>query len=402
MSSCKTAIKNFRRYVANNYSPFPVMLVRGEGSWVWDSEGKKYLDLFGGYAVQNFGHRHPRIMEALTKQLGKITLTSGLFYSENAGEFAKMLAELSGLDKVLLSANTGAEAFEKSVKIARRWGYARKGICDDRAEIIVCRDNFHGRTGLALAASTVEKYRRGFGPFAPRFVRIPFGDAQALKNAITEHTAAFIVEPIQGEGGVNLPPRGYLSESQEICRRSNILLVLDEIQTGMGRTGKNFCFMHELETPPDMLLVGKGLGAGFAKVAAVAAKQNVMDVIGPGDDGSTFGGDPLGCAVAIEAMKILTEEDLARKAALMGADLKGAIYAIRGGPRVKEIRGKGLLIGMELAVGSAKEFCKHMLKYGVMAGYAHKRVVRISPPLNMTSGEFTFGVDAIKKALKTF
>lgn len=393
-------VKDDGEYVANNYNPFPVIIVKGEGSWVWDSGDNRYLDMFGSYAVHSFGHRHPRIVAAACRQMEKITVTSGMVHSENRGEFAKNLAELCGLDRVLCSSNTGVEAVEKGIKIARKWGYRIKGIPKDKAEIIVCENNFHGRTITVVSFSTVDQYQDGFGPLTPGFKVIPFGEVKALKDAIDDNTAAFLVEPVQGESGVNIPPEGYLREAKEICEKNRILLVTDEIQTGMGRTGKNFCYMHE-EITPDMTFVGKALGGGILPVSAVVAKKEVMDVIGYGDDGSTFGGNPLACAVAIEAMKVLVEENLAFKATKKGGYLMSCLRAISS-PHVKEVRGKGLLVGMELREGNAKDFCLRLLKKGVLAGYTREKVVRFSPPLTSTYDELTVGADAVRKVLETY
>lgn len=392
-------IKETSEFSANNYNPLPVVLERGEGVWVWDTDGNKYLDAFSAYSVNNSGHRHPKIIAVLLKQLEKIAFTSNTVYTANRGEACRKIAELCGMDKVLLM-NSGSEAVETAIKIARKWGYKVKGVAAGKAEIIVCHNNFHGRPTTIISFSDVEQYRDGFGPFTPGFKLIPFGDAKALSRAITKNTVAFLVEPIQGEGGINVPPEGYLRKAKAICKDSNVLLALDEIQTGMGRTGKNFAYEHE-RIKPNMVIMGKALGGGFLPISAVATKNEVMRVIEPGNHGSTFGGNPLACAVAIEAIKVLVEENLASEAAIKGERLMSRLRAISS-PHVKEVRGKGLFIGMELREGNARDFCERLLKKGVLTSYARERVVRFSPPLTATFEELDICVEAVKKTLETY
>ncbi len=388
-------------YGAHNYHPLNVVLERGEGVWVYDVEGKKYMDFLSAYSAVNQGHCHPRIYQALVKQAEKMTLTSRAFRNDQLGPFAKKLTELCEME-MMLPMNTGAEAVETAVKAARKWGYKVKGIPDGKAEIIVCANNFHGRTTTIVGFSTEDQYKDGFGPFTPGFVVIPFGDIAALKNAINENTAAFMVEPIQGEGGILIPPENYLSEAQEICRQNNVLFILDEIQTGLGRTGKLFAYQHEQGVKPDLITIGKALSGGFYPVSAVVGRKDVLGVFKPGCHGSTFGGNPLACAVATEALDVIVEEKLARRSAELGAYLMDKLKTINS-PHIKEIRGKGLFIGIELTqeAGGARRFCEFLEEEGLLAKETHEHVIRLAPPLVITKEEIDWAFDRIKKALET-
>ncbi len=368
------------RYSAHNYHPLPIILSRGEGAWVWDIEGKKYLDCLAAYSAVNQGHRHPAIVQAAKQQIDRLTLTSRAFHNDQMGPFLRELCDLAGYDKAL-PMNSGAEAVETAIKAVRRWGYRVKGIPADRAEIIVCENNFHGRTTTVVSFSTEESYREGFGPLTPGFKIIPYGDSAALEAAITPHTAAFLFEPLQGEGGVLVPPDGYLRDVAEICRKHDVLLVADEIQTGLGRTGKLFCCDWE-EVRPDVLVVGKALSGGFYPVSAMLSGDEVMDVFAPGDHGSTFGGNPLGAAVARAALKVIVDEKLPQRARELGDWFMAEFRAIDS-PHVKEVRGRGLMIGVEIkrASGTARPFCEALMERGILAKETHEQVVRFAPPL---------------------
>ena len=368
------------RYSAHNYHPLPIILSRGEGAWVWDVEGKKYLDCLAAYSAVNQGHRHPAIVAAAKQQIDRLTLTSRAFHNDQMGPFLRELCELSGYEKAL-PMNSGAEAVETAIKAVRRWGYRSKGIPADQAEIIVCANNFHGRTTTVVSFSTEASYREGFGPLTPGFTIIPYGDAAALEAAITPNTATFLFEPLQGEGGVIVPPDGYLRRAAEICNAHNVLLVADEIQTGLGRTGQLFCCDWE-GVKPDVLVVGKALSGGFYPVSAMLAGEEVMGVFAPGDHGSTFGGNPLGAAVARAALKVIVDEKLAERARALGDWFMGELRAINS-PHVHEVRGRGLMIGVEIRCesGPARPFCEGLMERGILAKETHEQVVRFAPPL---------------------
>ena len=385
------------RHLAQNYKPLPVVLARGEGVWVWDVSGKRYLDFLGAYSAASFGHLHPRIVGALTDQLSRLDVTSRAFYSDSLGAFAERLCAVSGMD-ALLPMNTGAEAVETAIKAARRWGSDVKGIPEGQVRIIVAENNFHGRTTTIVGFSSEPSYRRGFGPFDGGFDSIPFGDADALRAAIGPATAAFLVEPIQGEGGIILPPPGWFKEVQAICREQNVLLILDEIQTGMGRTGRNFAFEHEID-PPDALLLGKALGGGIYPVSAFLARRDVMDAFTPGSHGSTFGGNPVACAIGLAALDLLEEEGLAARAAELGDYLQAGLRAI-GSPLVREVRGKGLLIGMEIVPQiPARKVCEALMARGLLCKETHETVVRFAPPLVITRDQIDGALADIRAAL---
>ncbi|HUK86854.1 MAG TPA: ornithine--oxo-acid transaminase [Terriglobales bacterium] len=383
-------------YGAHNYRPLDVVIERGEGVWVYDVEGKRYLDCLASYSALNQGHCHPRILKTLVEQASKLTLTSRAFRNDQLPLLYRELHELTGFEKAL-PMNSGAEAVETAVKTARRWGYMMKGIPDSQAEIIVCANNFHGRTVTVVSFSTEEQYRRGFGPFTPGFKVIPFGDARALREAITPHTCAFLVEPIQGEAGVILPPKGFLKQAAEICRANRVLLVLDEIQSGLGRTGKLFAYMHEGITP-DVLIVGKALGGGFYPVSAVLASREILGVFQPGDHGSTFGGNPLACAVARTALRVLVEEKLVERSAELGEYFMERLRTLAS-PDLREVRGKGLWIGIELR-SPARPYCEALKDEGILCKETHDRVIRIAPPLVITREEIDWAFERIHKVVE--
>jgi ornithine--oxo-acid transaminase len=379
-------IESEKRYSARNYDPLPVVLERGEGVWLWDVEGKRYLDMMSAYSAVSFGHGHPALLAALTRQAGRLAVTSRAYHTDQLGPFLQAVCETTGMDKAL-PMNTGAEAVETALKAARKWGYKVKGIAEGRAQIIVCNGNFAGRTTTIVGFSSEAQYRDGFGPYAPGFVSIPFGDAAALEAAITPDTAAFLVEPIQGEAGIIVPPPGYLARCREICTRHNVLLICDEVQTGLGRTGRVLACQHD-GVKPDGLMLGKALGGGLLPVSAFLARADVMAVFNPGDHGSTFGGNPLAAAVGTAALRLLREEGLAERAGHAGARLMRGLQMIDH-PAIRQVRGKGLLIGLELdpATVSARVFCEQLMKRGILSKDTHGTVVRFAPPLVITDAE---------------
>jgi len=383
-------------YGARNYHPLDVVIERAEGVWVYDHEGKRYLDCLAAYSAVNQGHCHPRILEALIEQAGKVTLTSRAFRNDQLPLLYKELHELTGFDMVL-PMNTGAEAVETAIKTARKWGYKVKGIPEDQAEIIVCANNFHGRTVTIVGFSTDAQYREGFGPFTPGFKIVPFGDAQALRHAINPNTCAFLVEPIQGEAGIIIPPAGYLKEVSEICHQTNVLLMTDEIQSGLGRTGKLFAYMYE-GIRPDIVIVGKALSGGFYPVSALLARKGILEVFRPGDHGSTFGGNPLGCAVARAALRVLIGEKLVERSAELGAYFLGLLQTLRS-PDLKEVRGKGLWIAIELH-SPARPYCEALKEEGLLCKETHDRVIRIAPPLIIRRAEIDWAFERIKKVIE--
>lgn len=390
-----SALDNIRRYGANNYNPLPVVLVHGEGVWVEDEAGNRYMDMLSSYSALNFGHRHPKIVAALKAQADRITLTSRAFHSAMLGRFYEKLALLTGKTNIL-PMNTGAEAVETAIKMARRWAYEKKGVPDGQAEMIVCSGNFHGRTITVTSFSSDDSYKRGFGPFTPGFKIVPYGDANALEKAITSSTAAFLVEPIQGEAGIVVPKEGYLREAAELCKRHNVLLIADEIQTGFGRTGQPFaCDWEQVE--PDVYILGKALGGGVYPISAVAADSAVMDVFDPGSHGSTFGGNPLACACAIAAMDVFEEEQLAERSRVLG-DYAMARLRSTASPVVSDIRGKGLFIGIELN-RKARPYCERLMELGVLCKETHDTTIRLAPPLTVTQQELDFGLSRVEQAL---
>ena len=380
---------------AHNYHPLDVVIERAEGVWVYDVEGKRYLDCLAAYSAVNQGHCHPRILQSLVEQAGKVTLTSRAFRNEQLPLLCKDLYDLTGFE-MALPMNSGAEAVETAVKTARKWGYKRKGIPEDKAEIIVCAGNFHGRTLTIISFSSDEQYRDGFGPFTPGFKIIPYGDIEALRSAITPNTCAFLVEPIQGEAGVVIPPEGFLREAAELCRQNRVLLMLDEIQSGLGRTGRLFAYMHEGITP-DVLIVGKALAGGFYPVSAVLASREILEVFKPGDHGSTFGGNPLGCAVARTALRVLVEEKLVERSAELGAYFLARLQELRN-PAIKEVRGRGLWIAMELNC-KARPCCEALKEEGILCKETHDTVIRIAPPLVITREQIDWACERIAKVM---
>ena len=373
-------------YGAKNYKPLDVVLTRGEGAYVWDVEGRRYLDCLSAYSAVNQGHCHPKILAAMIEQAQRLTLTSRAFRNDQLPLFYEELCALTNSHKAL-PMNSGAEAVETALKVARKWGYEVKGVPAGRAEIIVCADNFHGRTLTIVGFSTDAGSRRGFEPFTPGFKVVPFGDAEALEQAITPDTVAFLVEPIQGEAGVVIPPAGYLKAAREICTRNNVILILDEIQTGLGRTGRLLAEEHEgIES--DLTLVGKALAGGFYPVSAVLSNNEVLGVLKPGEHGSTFGGNPLACAIARMAMRVLVEEGMIQNADVMGQRLMASLRAIGSGA-VREVRGRGLLIAVELNAdaGGARAYCERLAARGLLCKETHDHIIRIAPPLIITSDQ---------------
>jgi ornithine--oxo-acid transaminase len=383
------------RYGAQNYAPLDLVVERAEGVWLWDVDGKRYLDCVSAYSAVNQGHCHPHIHAALIEQAARVTLTSRAMRNDRLPGFLQRLTQLCGYDKAL-PMNTGVEAVETAIKLARRWGYDVKGVAPDRAEIIVFDNNFHGRTIAAISASTTPQYRRSFGPLVPGFVSAPFGDSAAVAAAITPNTCAILVEPIQGEAGVNVPPEGFLQRLAALCRENGLLLLADEIQTGLGRTGTLFACDRE-GVKPDILLVGKALGGGYYPVSAALANEPVMRLFGPGDHGSTFGGNPLACAVAQAALEVIVDEDLPARAQRSGAAIVQGLQALSS-PLVREIRGRGLLIGLDLTV-SARAVSDALLDLGVAAKDTHDSVLRIAPPLVIDEPAIEFLLAQLDRAL---
>ena len=384
------------QYGAHNYHPLDVVIERAEGVWVYDVEGKRYLDCLAAYSAVNQGHCHPKILQTLTEQARKVTLTSRAFRNEQLPLLCKELHDLTGFDQAL-PMNSGAEAVETAIKTARKWGYKIKGIAEDKAEIIVCANNFHGRTVTLISFSSDEQYRDGFGPFTPGFKVIPFGDARALREAITPNTCAFLVEPIQGEAGVVIPPEGFLKEAAEICRQNRVLLMTDEIQSGLGRTGKLFAYMHE-GIKPDVLIIGKALAGGFYPVSAILASREILGVYKPGDHGSTFGGNPMGCAIARTALRVLIEEKMVERSAELGAYFLTLLKTLRS-PDLKEVRGKGLWIAIELN-SPARPYCEALKEEGILCKETHDKVIRIAPPLIITRQEIDWAFERIAKVIQ--
>jgi len=400
MSESESVIAATDRVSAPNYHPLPVVIERAEGVWAWDVEGKKYLDCISAYSSLNQGHRHPRIVRALVEQAGRLTLTSRAVHNDQMGPFLAELCELAGYE-MALPMNTGAEAVETAIKLARKWGYRVKGVPHDGAEIVVCRNNFHGRTTTIVGFSSEQQYREDFGPFTPGFTLVDFGDVNALRAAITPSTVAFLVEPIQAEAGILFPPSGYLAAARALCREHNVLFVLDEIQTGLGRTGRMFAYEHEAGAKPDMLVLGKALGGGVYPVSAVLASRAVMTLLKPGDHGSTFGGNALAAAVARAALRVLVDEQLEDRAAELGAYLLKALQELRS-PSIAEVRGRGLLIGVEIAAkaGTARELCERLALRGVLAKDTHAQVIRLAPPLVVERAELEWLVEQVREVLR--
>ena len=386
------------QYGAHNYHPLDVVIEKAEGVWVYDVDGKKYLDCLSAYSAVNQGHVHPEILKAMLEQAGKVTLTSRAFRNDQLPLFYKEFSEMTGYD-MSLPMNSGAEAVETAVKLARKWAYRVKGVPRHQAEIIVCAGNFHGRTTTIVSFSTEPSYRDDFGPFTPGFVTVPYGDLDALKKAITPNTAAFLVEPIQGEGGVIIPPAGYLKQAADLCKQNNVLFIADEIQTGLARTGKLFASHHE-DVRPDVVVVGKALSGGFYPVSAVLADKPILGLFQPGEHGSTFGGNPLAAAVARAALRVIREEKLAERAHELGTYFVEQLTEIPS-PHVKEVRGRGLLIGVELkpSAGAARRFCEALQSRGILAKETHDNVIRFAPPLVIDKATIDWALPSIRDVL---
>lgn len=389
------------RFGATNYAPLPVVLTRGEGVWLWDDQGRRYLDMLSAYSAVSFGYGHPKLLRVFTEQAARLAVTSRAFHSDTLGPFLAKLCEITGMDRAL-PMSTGAEGVESAIKCARKWGYVAKKIPDNQAEIVVCAGNFHGRTSTIVGFSTEAQYRDHFGPFCGGFRHVPFGDVKALRAAITPNTAAFLVEPVQGEAGIVVPPEGYLTECLRICRENNVLMIVDEVQTGLGRTGKVLACHHE-GVKPDGIVLGKALGGGLMPVSAFCAREDVMGVFRPGDHGSTFGGNALGAAVGRAAIEVLLEEKLSERSAAMGEYLLSRLKAISS-PVIREVRGKGLLIGVDLEPErvSARQFVETLLKHGVLSKDTHGTVARFAPPLIVDREQLDWAVDRIRAALREY
>lgn len=399
LSETERIIRQTESYSANNYHPLPVVIKTGEGVWVYDLEGKQYLDMLSAYSALSHGHRHPKIIQALLEQAEKITITSRAFHNEKMGAFLQKLCTMAGYEKAL-PMNTGTEAVETAIKAARKWGELKKGVAENEGEIIVCENNFHGRTVTVISFSSEEQYRRGFGPFTPGFKIIPYGNAEALRKAITPKTVGFLLEPIQGEAGVLVPPAGYLGEIRKITREQNVLLMFDEIQTGLGRTGKLFAYEHE-DAKPDLLILGKALGGGVYPVSALLSANDVMEVFTPGDHGSTFGGNPLASAAGEAALQVLQDEQLTDKAQRLGRYFMAGLRKIKS-PKVKEIRGKGLLIGVEIKqeYGTARPYCEKLMFLGLLCKETHHQTIRFAPPLVITKEDIDWALERIEPVLR--
>lgn len=395
MGGSKDFICLVEHYGAPNYNPLPIVISKAEGVWVEDAEGTRYLDLLSSYSALNQGHRHPKIIQALKDQAERVTLTSRAFHNDRIGPFFELLSRLTG-KPMILPMNTGAEAVETAVKAARRWAYERKQVEEPLAEVIVCEGNFHGRTLAVTSFSTTPEYKKGFGPFTPGFTIVPYGDLQALENAITPNTAAFLVEPIQGEAGIVIPPEGYLRKARQLCKERNVLFIADEIQTGFGRTGQRFACDWE-QVVPDMYILGKALGGGVLPVSAVAADREVLELLSPGSHGSTFGGNPLACAVAIAAMEVIESEGLAERSRELGAYALERLRRLRS-PLVRQVRGRGLFIGIELET-SARPYCEKLKERGILCKETHEHTIRLAPPLIIAKEELDMALERLEEVL---
>ncbi len=391
-------IETTKQYCVNNYHPLDVVLTYGSGIWVYDNDGKKYMDFLSGYSALNQGHRHKIIIKTIVDQLRRITLTSRAFHNDQLGLFAKELCQLTGFE-MMLPMNTGAEAVETAIKLARKWGYYKKGV--KQGEIIVCKNNFHGRTISIISFSTERQYRDGFGPYTKGFKIVEFNNLKAIKKVISQNTIAVLMEPIQAEGGIIIPDKGYLTGVANICRRNNILFMLDEIQTGLGRTGKLFAYEHDYNAKPDVLIIGKALGGGFYPVSTVLSSRSIFEVIKPGNHGSTFGGNPLACAIARSSLEVIVKEKLVENSLLLGNYLLKKLKTLKS-KWVKKIRGKGLLIGVELhkKAGGARRFCEALMRESLLCKETHKNVIRFAPPLIIKKKEIDFAFRKIKKVLE--
>ncbi|MGD6792667.1 ornithine--oxo-acid transaminase [Metabacillus indicus] len=395
LTKSQELIQQTSKFGANNYHPLPIVISEASGVWVKDPEGNKYMDMLSAYSAVNQGHRHPKIIKALKDQADKITLTSRAFHNDQLGPFYEKTAKLTGKEMVL-PMNTGAEAVETAIKAARRWAYDVKGVEENRAEIIACIGNFHGRTMSAVSLSSEEEYKRGFGPMLPGIKLIPYGDLEALKAAITPNSAAFLIEPIQGEAGIVIPPEGFLKQASALCREQNVLFIADEIQSGLGRSGKTFACDWE-DVSPDMYILGKALGGGVFPISCVAANKDILGVFNPGSHGSTFGGNPLACAVSVAALEVLEEEKLSERSLRLGAYFKEKLAEIKN-PLIKEVRGRGLFIGVELTV-PARPYCEKLKEEGLLCKETHETVIRFAPPLVISEDDLEWAIERITRVL---
>jgi ornithine--oxo-acid transaminase len=395
MKTNKAYVKLAEEYGAHNYHPLPIALTKGKGVWVWDVEGKKYLDMLSAYSALNQGHCHPHIVKAVIRQIPRLTLTSRAFHNDKMALFLKKLCKLTGYDKALLM-NSGAEAVETAIKVARKWGYTKKRVRKNRGEIIVCKNNFHGRTTTIVGFSSEAQYRDGFGPFAPGFKKISYNNSKALAKAINRNTIGFLVEPIQGEGGVVVPNNGYLKECYKICKKNKILFIADEIQTGLGRTGKLLACDYE-QVRPDIVIIGKALSGGFYPVSAILCDRNIMSVLHPGDHGSTFGGNVLASQIGIAALDVIVNRKLPQRAYKLGNWFMAELRKVKS-PIIREVRGKGLLIGVELKK-KARKYCEKLMEFGILAKETHSKVVRFAPPLIIMKKELQWALPRIKNVL---
>lgn len=393
MTISSQVIEQTNKFGANNYNPLPIVVSEAEGVWVKDPEGNKYMDMLSAYSAVNQGHRHPKIIQALKDQADRVTLTSRAFHNDQLGPWYEKVSELTGKDMVL-PMNTGAEAVETAFKAARRWAYDVKGVEADQAEVIACNGNFHGRTMGAVSLSSDPEYKRGFGPLLPGIKLIPYGDLEALKAAITPNTAAFLIEPIQGEAGIIIPPAGFMKAARELCRENNVLFIADEIQAGLCRTGKMFACEWE-EVDPDMYILGKALGGGVFPISCIVANKEILSVFNPGSHGSTFGGNPMACAVSLAALDVLVDEKLADRSLELGNYFMDALRVIKH-PSIKDVRGRGLFIGMELTV-EARPFCEELKELGLLCKETHDTVIRFAPPLIISKEELDWAIERIQK-----
>ncbi|MBD8016290.1 MULTISPECIES: ornithine--oxo-acid transaminase [Planococcus] len=393
MTQTQAIIEQTEKYGANNYHPLPIVITEAEGVWVKDPEGNKFMDMLSAYSAVNQGHRHPKIIQALKDQADRVTLTSRAFHNDKLAPWYQMICDISGKE-MALPMNTGAEAVETAFKAARRWAYDVKGVADNQAEIIACDGNFHGRTMTAVSLSSDPEYRKGFGPMLPGINLIPFGDLEALKNAITPNTAAFLIEPIQGEAGIIMPPQGFLKAARELCRENNVLFIADEIQCGLARTGKMFACEWE-DVNPDMYILGKALGGGVFPISCVVADKSILGVFNPGSHGSTFGGNPLACAVSVASMEVLLDEKLSERSQELGEYFMEKLREIEH-PSVKEVRGRGLFIGMELTE-AARPYCEQLKELGLLCKETHDTVIRFAPPLIISKEELDWAIERIQK-----
>ncbi len=397
MSVTTGIIEQTEKFGANNYHPLPIVISEAEGVWVKDPEGNKYMDMLAAYSAVNQGHRHPKIIQALKDQADRVTLTSRAFHNDQLGPWYEKICQLSG-KTMALPMNTGAEAVETAFKAARRWAYDVKGVEEGKAEVIACQDNFHGRTMTAVSLSSEAEYKRGFGPMLPGINLVPYGDLEALEKAITPNTAAFLIEPIQGEAGILIPPAGYMKAAYELCKKHNVLFIADEIQAGLCRTGKMFaCEWEEFE--PDMYVLGKALGGGVFPISCVVANEDILGVFNPGSHGSTFGGNPMACAVSIASLEVLEDEKLAEASLELGNYFMDELRKIEH-PSIKEVRGRGLFIGVELTE-SARPYCEALKELGLLCKETHDTVIRFAPPLVVTKEEIDWALDKIKKVFNS-